>query len=268
MLSLESFINKKIKNYVPPEKKGVPRGEPIGFPREKYYASLLLLHTDSLKDIAKKVNSPYGSLRNWKAEGEFNEMVHRHATEFIKSFRKSIEIRAKKQYEKVNNLFKNPLILGIENFPLAKSDVKELQDIKNFSKYLSVKIVQQVFKEFEQMMIYFGTAYAAPEFDLKYPKSSFNTNDSNKHTTKQRLGKNSLDSKYTGIIYLLTIINELLTVLSMFSGSKTNMTIIYKKMQVLQLNFVRSMFLHEKNNKEEDRKVAFFLLSRVIQSLK
>ncbi len=85
MLSLEAFINDKVKNYIAPEKEGVPKGDEIGFSKKKHHASLLILRMDSLKEIANKVKAPYGTARNWKTDKGFKQESKRHADEFAKN---------------------------------------------------------------------------------------------------------------------------------------------------------------------------------------
>ena len=57
------FLSKKLDNYIEPERKGVPKGEPIGFSKKKLEASLFVLFNFSKKDIASLLGISYNLLR-------------------------------------------------------------------------------------------------------------------------------------------------------------------------------------------------------------
>jgi hypothetical protein len=83
------FINQKLREYWEPSRKGTTRGEKIGFSRDKYRAVLLTVrnnilgHSQDLKELAKELGVPYGTLRNWQSEGEFKALVRQHQEEFM-----------------------------------------------------------------------------------------------------------------------------------------------------------------------------------------
>jgi len=72
---LEKFLNEKLKNYMEPQRKGTPKGEPIGFSKQKYQATLLLMADMKQKDIAELIGVSYGLLRRWRTEKKFIEMT-------------------------------------------------------------------------------------------------------------------------------------------------------------------------------------------------
>lgn len=78
-----TFIRERERNFVEPQRKGVAKGEPIGFSRDKYAASLYRAVGYSLKEIAKFLGISYGTLRNWSMEEEFKDMVETNQKEFI-----------------------------------------------------------------------------------------------------------------------------------------------------------------------------------------
>jgi hypothetical protein len=143
MLSLEAFINDKVKNYIEPEKEGVPKGNEIGFSKEKHHASLLILRMDSLKEIANRVKAPYGTARNWKTDKGFKRETKRHADEFAKKFieilDKSVSNRHKKLPSILQNTFKE-----IKNLPINRKNLKELGDVRNYSKYLCTELFRKL----------------------------------------------------------------------------------------------------------------------------
>jgi hypothetical protein len=85
---LARFIEDKLANYVEPTKKGTPKGEPVGFSRTKYKATLYTLRQRVLSDgegleaQASKLNVSYGLLRKWRSEERFVDLVSQHEKEF------------------------------------------------------------------------------------------------------------------------------------------------------------------------------------------
>ncbi len=80
---LSQFIYEKGFSYEEPQRIGTSKGDPIGFSKNKYLASLYMLTNYKKKDIAKELKISYGLLRKWGTEKEFKEMVMSHYTEFI-----------------------------------------------------------------------------------------------------------------------------------------------------------------------------------------
>jgi len=79
---LQKFINEKLNSYVEPQRKGTPRGEPIGFSKQKYKATLLLMTNMKQKEIAELIGVSYGFLRRWRTEKKFLEMTKKHCNEY------------------------------------------------------------------------------------------------------------------------------------------------------------------------------------------
>ncbi|MDY6862953.1 MAG: hypothetical protein SVR08_11885 [Spirochaetota bacterium] len=79
---LAKFIAEKIRSYVEPQRKGTPKGEPIGFSKKKYMASLLMMTGFNQKIIASDLGVSYGLLRNWNTEKPFKKLVEKHNKEF------------------------------------------------------------------------------------------------------------------------------------------------------------------------------------------
>ncbi len=143
---LKSFVHQKKKNYVTPEKKGVPRGQSIGFPYKKYYASLLLLTTRPLKDIANAVKAPYGSLRNWCTEEGFIKLVNEHSKEFTELLLQYIEERANKQHQEHDEILKKS-IEEISNMSLPERYMEDLLDMPMYSDGLLFEIMKVLVKK-------------------------------------------------------------------------------------------------------------------------
>lgn len=85
-LVLEKFIHEKIIDYKEPQRRGTPRGKPIGFSNVKYLSSLYMMTNLKQKDIAKKVGVSYGLLRKWNTHKDFKDLVNMHCEEFAKLF--------------------------------------------------------------------------------------------------------------------------------------------------------------------------------------
>jgi hypothetical protein len=86
---LPKFIDEKLTTYIEPSKKGTPKGEPVGFSKTKYRASLnafrekVLPRTEHLSTEAERLDVPYGVLRKWRSEPQFKELVAQHEKEFM-----------------------------------------------------------------------------------------------------------------------------------------------------------------------------------------
>lgn len=83
---LTQFIVEKSFNYKEPQRKGTPKGDPIGFSKKKYFVSLIMLTNHKQKDIAKMAQVSFGLLRKWRTEKQFKEMILNHCADFIPVF--------------------------------------------------------------------------------------------------------------------------------------------------------------------------------------
>jgi len=81
-LILQKFIQDKMEHYHEPARRGTPKGQPIGFPRSKYLASMLMLTAGSLKEISKSSKISYGVLRKWLTEPSFKEQIDENYKDF------------------------------------------------------------------------------------------------------------------------------------------------------------------------------------------
>jgi hypothetical protein len=79
---LSKFLNERMQLHENPSKKGTPRGEPIGFSMKKLAATLMMLTSFKQKDIAKILQVPFGTLRNWNSEKTFSDLGYKIANEF------------------------------------------------------------------------------------------------------------------------------------------------------------------------------------------
>ncbi|MEE8076889.1 MAG: hypothetical protein V3U06_06540 [Candidatus Binatia bacterium] len=88
---LDAFIQERLSQHREPTRKGVPRGERIGFLRPKYHASLLCaLRAVPLKDIAEELGVSHGLLMKWNTEKDFIGLMYTHLTDFTEHFSGSL----------------------------------------------------------------------------------------------------------------------------------------------------------------------------------
>ena len=87
---LKEFIGSKLDEYDEPKREGTPKGDAIGFSRKKYCASLTSLYNIGNKQIAGLCKSTDGTVRVWKTQDDFKEMVQKHQEEFAEIFVKHL----------------------------------------------------------------------------------------------------------------------------------------------------------------------------------
>ena len=96
-LVLEEFIQEKGDGYQEAERKGTPRGEPVGFSKVKYLTSLWMMTNLTLKDVSKKTGVSYGLVRKWHIQERFLHTIKRHCDEFVGLFIEYIKERYKQR---------------------------------------------------------------------------------------------------------------------------------------------------------------------------
>lgn len=81
------YISEQLKGYIEPQRKGIPRGQPIGMHKNKFTAALLISLTNvKQRQIARDMDINYGLLRKWNSEKEFQKAKSRHRRRFIELF--------------------------------------------------------------------------------------------------------------------------------------------------------------------------------------
>ncbi len=76
------FLYQRIDSYVTPHRRGTPRGQPIGFTRDKYLATVYACYRNDLRYVARRIAVPYGVLRKWRTEEGFWHVVRDHVAAF------------------------------------------------------------------------------------------------------------------------------------------------------------------------------------------
>jgi hypothetical protein len=91
--NLNKWIQHKLDNYKEKPRKGTPKGESYGIPKQKYHAALLHLaytRTFNLREIANQAGVSYSLLANWRTEDRFKFLVGQAAWEYATTILKLI----------------------------------------------------------------------------------------------------------------------------------------------------------------------------------
>ncbi len=88
--SLSQFIEISLKFYQPRGRKGIPRGQKIDFPMNKYHASLLTLYNLSRREISQETGVSLGVIKLWHGQENFRDMILHHRNAFAHSFTESL----------------------------------------------------------------------------------------------------------------------------------------------------------------------------------
>jgi len=83
---LTTFIKNQLRAYKPPLRAGTPKGDKIGFSREKFLVSLLSITSLKQKDIAAQAAVSHAVVRKWNTEPEFKQAVEKHRRELADTF--------------------------------------------------------------------------------------------------------------------------------------------------------------------------------------
>jgi len=81
---VKRWADKEGAKYDEPTRVGTPKGEPIGFPRKKYRAALLLVLFPwclKLREIAGISGVSVGVLRVWRTERKFKDLMYKKYSE-------------------------------------------------------------------------------------------------------------------------------------------------------------------------------------------
>jgi hypothetical protein len=133
--------------YKEPTRKGTPKGEKIGFPSKKYFASILVGITNrKVKDIAQQSDVSYGLLRKWKTESDFKALAENHCSEFVDIIIQQISNQLKNQSEAIKDFYEgngaDPLERGRDS-PLNASE-RVMIDAPCFNGNVLVKLEEAI----------------------------------------------------------------------------------------------------------------------------
>lgn len=137
---LSRFIFDRVEQYKEPSRKGTPRGETIGFSRDKYIASLYTaLTVVKLKDIAGGLKISHGLLRKWKTEDSFKAQMEEHCRGFAKSFVSNVHERLMKR-KVLNEAYQSQSREQMAKKQLPSMSYKEISDVDVYSNGLLLAI--------------------------------------------------------------------------------------------------------------------------------
>jgi hypothetical protein len=132
---LGKFLVQRISNFQEAVRKGTPKGEPIGFFRDKYFASLLMITSYRQKQIAKIVGVSHGLLRNWNTQKDFKKMVEKHCLDFALLFSKRMEKRIEESDKEYEKFLEKPIGEIAESKP-PFLDYNEFSDARDYGDLL------------------------------------------------------------------------------------------------------------------------------------
>jgi hypothetical protein len=80
---IDDFIREKVEGHKEPQRKGTPKGDPIGFSLQKYTAALMSLTYLPQATITTILGiKSHGLLRKWHTEKEFEKAIEKYGNEF------------------------------------------------------------------------------------------------------------------------------------------------------------------------------------------
>ncbi|GEM_PF-6687608 len=123
----EAYILDAMDSYDEPVRKGTPKGERIGFPKHKYYCSLMVALTDKkLKTIAEENKEThgisYGLLRKWNSEEDFKALVQDHRVLFFSKYISLIESVQKESQINYCQYLDDPDCLAPQHGKISEKD--------------------------------------------------------------------------------------------------------------------------------------------------
>lgn len=129
---LYRFVDKTISAYREPERKGIKRGDEIGYSKVKLLAAVLRGTTNwDLKQLASKLGISHFMSRQWAAEDKFKAKAEGYCSEFADILRKGIHARVDAAMKKYNEMPKPPYP-ELPKATIRRSD----QHFKNLMKFI------------------------------------------------------------------------------------------------------------------------------------
>ncbi len=132
---LHAFMKKKRAEYVPPNRKGTRKGDPIGFGKTKYRATLRCLYdipsrAFTFKQLSKAMHVSYELLRKWHTEKVFLEQVKEHENEFAGFLMEFVAQWHKREWDKSEARLKQPIktIAKTNEMQITHKAIDELRE--------------------------------------------------------------------------------------------------------------------------------------------
>ncbi len=142
---LIGFIQKKVRTYAEPARRGTAKGDLIGFSKKKFSVTLASALSDlNAQGISRLARVSYGVVRVWRTEHEFKILVEKNQKEFCEFFLASVQERVKRDRELLKEFFRRPpgQIAGSRPPTVGYGNIEE--ETKFFSNQLIKKIIESL----------------------------------------------------------------------------------------------------------------------------
>jgi hypothetical protein len=144
-LASEEFIEERIRYFDEPERRGTPKGDPIGPGKVKYAASLFsAIFGYDLKEIAMGCGVSYGVLRKWRSEEPFKKLVEDHRQGFVLYWTDELFMNLLARREKEDEFLEGKEIEDVPSLPFHFPDTERFTDISDYHPELANKLVTKI----------------------------------------------------------------------------------------------------------------------------
>ncbi len=127
------FFNEKIESHREPSRKGVKKGEKIGYPVAKLKSALLTVFGKTQKEVSDTLKISFPLVRKWHSEKDFQNLT--------KNLSNELEIRFLSKFEDLTRLFSEDL-----PFP---SVFREFGHSDDYGPALTERIIKIILKRVE-----------------------------------------------------------------------------------------------------------------------
>ncbi len=223
---LQQFILQKINNYVEPSRLGTSKGEPIGFTKQKYTASLLMLQSLAQKNIAEIAGVSHGLLRKWNTEETFKNMIIQHAEDFGELFIKHWSEKAQRYLALKEAFFKIPITDWSKKME-TRISFDEISDWQLYSADVVDAIGRALLKwatdreAFEAILVWkitekVSSKYSKGPFFLGYPENVSSTLGASIYMMTEIIAKKKyLEKDLNNLAYCFSILDGIEDLLSL-----------------------------------------------------
>jgi hypothetical protein len=286
---LESFISTKMNHHPLPERAGKNKGDSIGFPLNKFKASLLSLTVDTQQGIAKSAGVSYGLLRKWKTEKKFRDEEDNHRREFVQIFIRHFETRVAETTLLLNEHLKKP-IKKILDEPCQALSVEEYRDMGKYDNEMLYTIVEALDSKFINECKGFSSQYSnflndgkkvhflkeiSKPYDLDIISRAMEVDVTYRFVIEALMCEGPLEEdRITAITKtpnLKLLEDDFINICGAFSESlMAEMLAINKyrqKLNGLMIQIVGSLLLDHYPLKDKHRKLAIYLNSHVLRTM-
>jgi hypothetical protein len=140
---INEYIMFQLHSYNEPTRAGTPKGEKIGFSRDKYFACILCGITNfNMQKIAELSHTTNGVIRKWRTEKDFKAACDQHCSDFADEIIKRIGRGLAILETKVDNFLNND-----GSHPFAKSPKQPLDPVERIfidAKYFNKKVLKKL----------------------------------------------------------------------------------------------------------------------------